>query len=207
MHQRKVFTTGKDVAKAEKALIMLHGRGASAFDILGLKSQLKVDDFAILAPQATNSAWYPYSFLEPVDKNQPWLNSALEWLKDIVENLQEEGIQAGNIYLLGFSQGACLSLEFAARNAFRFGGVVALTGGLIGETIDSSNYSGNFKQTPVYISTGNPDPHIPVERVHETVTILKSMNARVTVQVFDGKPHNVSPEEIEAANKMIFNNR
>lgn len=184
---------------------MLHGRGADARDILGLTQYLKVADFALLAPQATNNTWYPYSFLAPPEQNEPWLSYALELLKEMVNGAIRQGITTENIYFLGFSQGACLVLEFVARNAAGYGGVVGFTGGLIGDKIYQGNYSGDFKGAPIFIGTSNPDMHVPVERVHETTAILERMNAIVTEKVYDNMGHTISQDEIEMANRLVFN--
>lgn len=205
MHIKNIKTAGKSLQEAEKVLIMIHGRGGNAQDILGLASELNVSDYAFLAPAATNNTWYPYSFMVNSEHNEPWLSSALELLKEVVDNVMEQGISSENIYLLGFSQGACLTLEFAARNAKKYGGIVAFTGGLIGDVINRDNYSGNFSGTPIFIGTGNPDQHIPVERVEESQSILEEMNAEVKVKVYEGRPHTISQDEIEIANRLIFN--
>lgn len=183
---------------------MLHGRGATAQDILGLASYLNLEDYTKLAPQATNHTWYPMSFLATPDQNEPWLTSALKLLTEIVGDINDAGIDDDKIYFLGFSQGACLTLEFVTRNARRWGGVVAFTGGLIGDKIYHENYKGDFLETPVYIGTSDPDPHVPVERVNETAGIMAGMNARVTADVFPGMGHTVSNEEIEQAKRLVF---
>ena len=204
MHKKNIQITGKPLQEADKALIMIHGRGAYARDILGIASHLNVQEYALFAPEATNNTWYPYSFMAPPEQNEPWLSSALNLVKEAVDAATEQGISAENIYFLGFSQGACLALEFVARNAEQFGGVVALTGGLIGDKIDKENYSGNFNDTPIFMGTGNPDPHVPIERVKESANILEKMNAKVHLRVYEGKPHSVSQDEIEEANKFVF---
>ncbi|MCG2419182.1 dienelactone hydrolase family protein [Aequorivita sp. F47161] len=204
MHKKNIKTAGKSLKEAEKALIMIHGRGADARDILGLASHLNVSEFALLAPEATNNTWYPYSFLAKPEQNEPWFSSALNLLKITVDEVLSQGIAAENIYFLGFSQGACLTLEFVTRNAQKFGGVVAFTGGLIGDKVNTENYSGNFNETPIFIGTGNPDPHVPLERVNESVSILEKMNAKVKLQVYDGRPHTISQDEIEIANRVVF---
>ncbi len=204
MHKKNIHTAGKSLQEADKALIMIHGRGANARDILSLASQLNVSEYALLAPEATNNTWYPHSFMARPEQNEPWLSSALNLLKEVVDEVKKQSITAENTYFLGFSQGACLALEFAARHAQRFGGVVALTGGLIGDKIDQQNYSGNFKDTPIFMGTGNPDPHVPLERVKESVTILEEMNAKVKFKIYEGRPHTVSQDEIEEANLLIF---
>ncbi|QHT71628.1 phospholipase [Rhodocytophaga rosea] len=204
MHKKQIIQAGKDIKDAKKVLIMLHGRGASAEDILSIASYLKVNDFAILAPQATNYTWYPYSFLMPPKQNEPWLSSAIEVLKEIVKDINEQGISSAHIYFLGFSQGACLTLEFVARHATRWGGAVAFTGGLIGDKIYPENYSGDFNDTPVFIGTSDPDPHVPVERVEESVQVLERMHAQVTKKVYKNMGHTISQDEIDQVNKLIF---
>lgn len=184
---------------------MIHGRGATAEDVIGLANELNVDDFALIAPQATNYTWYPYSFLSAKQQNEPWLSSAIKLLGDLVLDLNHSGVKDEHIYFTGFSQGACLALEFVTRNAKRWGGVAAFTGGLIGDKIDTENYEGDFAGTPVFIGTSNPDPHVPVERVHATTKILTAMNANVTEKVYPNMGHTIVKDEILTANKLIFN--
>jgi phospholipase/carboxylesterase len=205
MHQKKIIAAGKKIDEATKVLIMIHGRGGTAEDILSLASSLNVHDFALLAPQATNNTWYPYSFLARPAENEPWLSSALSILKEIVSDIESRGMNKENIYFLGFSQGACLMLEFVARNATKYGGAVAFTGGLIGDKIYPENYTGNFNGTPVFIATGNPDPHVPVERVKATTGILKGMNALVTEKIYLNIGHIINQDEIDKANSIVFN--
>jgi len=204
MHTKNIITAGKDLKEAKKALILTHGRGASAQDILSQSAHLNVADYALLAAQATNHTWYPYSFMAPPAQNEPWLTSALTLLKDLVEDIVTAGITSENIYFLGFSQGACLTLEFVTRNATRYGGVVAYTGGLIGDKIQPANYHGDFAGTPVFIGTSNPDPHVPVERVYATTNILKDMNADVTEKIYLNMGHTINQDEIDHANNLVF---
>ena len=205
MHQKEIITAGKKITEAKKALIMLHGRGASAEDILRLKPYLNVEEFAILAPQATNSTWYPYSFLAPRDQNEPWLSSALNLITELVGDINMAGIPKDHIYFLGFSQGACLTLDYVTRNGGKWGGAVAFTGGLIGDKIYPETYAGDFQGTPIFIGTSNPDPHVPVERVKETMSFLKKMNASVTEKVYQNMGHTISEDEIDKANQLVFN--
>jgi phospholipase/carboxylesterase len=205
MHQKKIIYGGKPISEATKAMIMVHGRGASAADILSVATQFDVTDFALLAPQATNSTWYPYSFLAPPSQNEPWLSSALKLLKETVDDVISKGIAPGNIYFLGFSQGACLTLEFAARNAQQWGGIIAFTGGLIGDKINSENYKGDFAGTPLFIGTSNPDVHVPVERVYATTNILKDMGATVTEKIYTNMGHTINEDEITNANLILTN--
>ncbi len=205
MHIKNIITTGKPVTEARKALIMLHGRGAGANDILALATHLNVKEYALLAPQATNNTWYPSSFLLPAEQNEPWLSSALALIEETVQDIRKQGIEHENIYFLGFSQGACLVLEYVTRNPHKYGGIAAFTGGLPGEKIDESNYKGDFEGTRVFIGTGDPDSHVPVERVNRTAAIMNNLNASVRLEVYKNKTHSVSQDEIDLANKLIFN--
>lgn len=204
MHTKQVIRAGKQTGEATKAMIMVHGRGGSAEDILSLASYLPVNDFALFAPQATNNTWYPYSFLVAPKENEPWLSGALAVLQEVVADVQATGITTDNIYFLGFSQGACLTLEFVTRNATKYGAVVAFTGGLIGDQIYDQNYTGDFGGTPVFIGTSDPDPHVPVERVHATAEILTRMNAQVTKKIYKNMGHTISQDEINQVNELIF---
>lgn len=204
MHIKNIITAGKNLKDAEKALILVHGRGGTAQDILQLAQFFQISDFSFLAPQATNNTWYPLSFLALPQQNEPWLTSALDTLEDTVNTITGQGIDTENIYFLGFSQGACLSLEFVARTATRLGGVMAFTGGLIGDKIYEENYSGDFNGTPIFLSTGTPDPHIPLQRVHDSARVLKNLNAEVELQIYPDRPHTISQDEIDKAVKFIF---
>ncbi len=204
MHSKKIFTSGKDISEAKKVLIMIHGRGAFAEDILSLAGYFNLEDYALIAPQAENNTWYPYSFLAPPKQNEPWLSSALDVLSEVVTDIHKTGIKSENMYFLGFSQGACLTLEFVTRNAKKCGGVIAFTGGLIGDKIYSENYTGDFLLTPVFIGTSDPDPHVPVERVYASSAIIKNMNADLTTKIYPGMGHTISKDEIDQVNKLIF---
>lgn len=203
-NKQHILTAGQPVQKASKAIILIHGRGASAEDIISLQQHLHLEDFAIYAPQATQHSWYPFSFMAPVSQNQPALNSALELLHSLVTDIQAQGIPASRIYFAGFSQGACLTLEYVTRHAQQYGGVIAFTGGLIGETLVPENYSGDFGNTSVFIGTGDPDPHVPVTRVQQTVDQLVQQHANVLLKVYKGRPHTISADEIEQANKHVL---
>jgi phospholipase/carboxylesterase len=205
MHTKNIITAGRKLEEADKALIMVHGRGGRAGDILFLADELAAGDYALLAPQAMGNSWYPYSFLAPPAQNEPYLSSALDVLKGLVADINAAGIPNERIYFLGFSQGACLTLEFVTRNATRYGGVVAFTGGLIGDKIYPENYKGDFGETPVFIGTSDPDPHVPVERVHSSTHILRSLHAAVTEKVYPVMGHTISQDEIDQANNLIFN--
>jgi phospholipase/carboxylesterase len=205
MHKRNILSSGIPIEQASHAMILLHGRGADARGIMELSGVLDAKNFAFLAPQATNYTWYPYSFMAPEQANQPWLDSAIATVHGLIDELLEHGLTSEQIYLLGFSQGACLTLESAARKAMNYGGVIAFTGGLIGETIDPAKYSGSFDGAPILICSGNPDPHVPASRVKESTKLLTEMGARVSEHIFPGMPHTVTQEEIDLANKLINN--
>lgn len=203
-HILNIKQAGADLENAKKALIMIHGRGATAESILSLSNQLNVEGYALLAPQATNNTWYPHSFMASVQVNEPWLSSALNIVKQTVDKVIESGIAAKDIFFLGFSQGACLVAEYTTRNAQKYGGVVIFTGGLIGYNIKRDNYSGDFGQTPVFFGTGNPDFHVPLERVYASSEIAREMNANVIEKVYENRGHTISEDEIKTVNKLIF---
>ncbi|WP_460913183.1 alpha/beta hydrolase [Spirosoma areae] len=204
MNQKAILTAGQPLANAARTLILLHGRGGTASDILSIANHLTVSDFALLAPQAPDNSWYPASFLAPAAQNEPWLSSSLSMLADLVKSLGSQGIPPERLYFVGFSQGACLTLEFVARQATRYGGVVAFTGGLIGDKIYPEKYIGTFSETPIFIGTGDPDVHVPVKRVHESTVLLKSMGANITEKVYVNMGHTISQGEINEANSLIF---
>lgn len=203
MHLKNINYSGTQISQAKKAIILLHGRGASALDIMSITGYLHLTDFAIIAPQATNNSWYPYSFLFPPQKNEPWLTSALNLINELVKDLNQY-IETKRIYILGFSQGACLSLEFAARNAQKYGGIIAFSGGLIGDKIYSENYKGNFNKTPVFIGSSFDDQHIPAERVTETSDVFKIMNADVILKLYSDMGHTIIQDEINTVNSLIL---
>ncbi len=204
-HQNQpIAATGVELNKAKKAMILIHGRGASAQSILALSKEFEnVEDFVFLAPQASGHTWYPYSFLAPTKNNQPGIDSGLQAISDIISKLEKEGISKGNIFLLGFSQGACLASEFVARNPSKYAGLIALSGGLIGETIDLDSYSGNLQATPVFMGCSDIDAHIPKERVNESAEVFEKLNATVIKKLYPGMGHLVNEDEIEHINKII----
>ena len=202
---RELIKAGKSLDQAEKVLIMVHGRGGSAEDILGLAEHLNVAEFALVAPQASGNTWYPQSFLAPRASNEPSLSNALTTLRETVSYLEEAGFSKSQIYFLGFSQGACLTLDFVASNAARYGGVVAFTGGVIGDQVDHRNYHGDFDGTPIFIGSSDPDMHVPVSRVKESTALLEGMGAQVTEIIYENMGHTISHAEITQVNKLIFN--
>ncbi len=195
-HAQPVLALGAEIANARAAMILLHGRGASADDILGLAEHFMRDDVAYLAPDAAGHTWYPYPFIQPVERNEPYLSSALKLVDTIVQSIEAQGIPAERIIILGFSQGACLSTEYATRNARRYGGVAALTGGLIGAEVNQANYRGDFAGTPVLLGSSDVDPHIPLARVHETKAVMESLGAAVDERIYPGMPHTVNGDEV-----------
>lgn len=204
MHQQPFRTAGVPLATATKALILLHGRGGSAADILSLAPHLHVSDFALLAPQATQNTWYPFSFLAPPGQNEPGLTDALAAVGRAAAEAENQGIAQENLYFLGFSQGACLALEYVARHAARYGGVVAFTGGLIGDRLYPENYAGDFGGTPIFIGSSDPDMHVPVARVRASTALLTGLGAAVTEQIYPNMGHTISQEEIDVANTVVF---
>ena len=205
MHTKQFITANKALGEGQRVLVMIHGRGGTAEDILSLAPELDVRDFTWIAPKAMNNTWYPYSFMAPQAQNEPWLSSAISALDDVIKEIKASGIPQQSIFFLGFSQGACLTLEYVTRNAGKWGGVVAFTGGLIGDKIQPDNYKGDFGGTPVFIGTSNPDPHVPVERVYATANIMRDMNANVTEKVYLNMGHTINRDEIDQANKLVFN--
>jgi len=199
-----IVYTGKKISEAQKVLIMIHGRGGSAEDILSLASSLHVSDYALVAPQAEDSSWYPLSFLAPRAENEPYLSRSLQVLGDLVADLEAKGFSKSQLYFLGFSQGACLALEYTANHAASYGGIVAFTGGLIGDHVDHRNYHGDFMGTPVFIGSSDPDFHVPVKRVKESTALFEEMGANVTEIVYENMGHTISHSEIVQVNKLIF---
>ena len=196
----KVISHGQRIEDADRAVIMIHGRGATAESIIQLSD--KLPEASYLAPQAKNREWYLESFLEPREENQPHLDSALEQLDSLIDEVSEH-VSMDKIVLLGFSQGACLASEYTASNPTGYGGLVVLSGGLIGEKIQE--YSGDLEETPVYIGCSEKDPHIPEERVDATEKKLVEMNAEVEKQFFPGSSHGIFQPEIERTREIIDN--
>ncbi|HCD88226.1 MAG TPA: phospholipase [Algoriphagus sp.] len=199
-----LIQAGKDLKEASSAAILIHGRGASAQSIISLKSYLKLKDFALLAPQAEGNTWYPYSFMAPDESNQQSLKKSLGKIQKAFDQIVKKGIPTERIYLIGFSQGACLSLEFAALNAQKLGGVVAFTGGLIGEKLQPEKYKGNFDGTPVFIGSSNRDFHVPLTRIEESAQLLEKMGASVKTLIFDDPEHTIREEELEWVNEHLL---
>jgi predicted esterase len=194
---------GRDAREAEAAMILVHGRGGTAEEILGLAERLEHDDFCFLAPQAAGRTWYPLRFLSPLEENEPHLSSALRVLDRLFEQLAAAGIPAARVFLLGFSQGACLALEWAARNARRYGGVAGLSGGLIGPPGRDFAFEGTLAGTEVFLGCSDVDPHIPLERVEKTALVLGDLGGRVTKRIYPGMGHTINADEIEHVRGMM----
>jgi predicted esterase len=189
----------------DSALVLLHGRGGSAEDLLSLGEDLDVAGIRLIAPQAAGSTWYPESFLAPIERNQPYLDSALRRVGTIIAMLGDQGIPPARVALLGFSQGACLASEFVARNPRRYGAVMALTGGLIGPPGTMFDFPGSLDGTPVFLGASDPDLHVPFARVQETEAVLKRMGANVELRRYPGMPHTVNQDEMAVCRRLLTN--
>jgi phospholipase/carboxylesterase len=203
-HQNQpVIQSGAELDVAKAVMIMIHGRGAMAENILSLTAEFNIDGVAYLAPQAKGNTWYPFSFLYPVEKNEPGISSGLTLIDSIVNMVLQKGFTSEQIYLLGFSQGACLSLEYVAQNPKKFGGVFGLSGGLIGPALNSLSYDGNLGGVEVFLGCSDVDPHIPLERVHQTEEIFKKLGANVTKRIYKGMAHTVNQDEIDFITALV----
>jgi predicted esterase len=198
-----VLGAGEPLETARAVMILLHGRGATANDILSLANELPRAGFAFLAPQAANGTWYPYRFMEPTARNEPYLTSALDLLDATVREVRARNFVDEKILLLGFSQGACLATEYAARHAGRYGGIAGLSGGLIGPEGTPRDYAGSFAGTPVFLGCSDVDFHIPKERVLESAEVFERMGAKVTVRLYPNMDHTVNADELAAVGEMM----
>ena len=201
-HGQRVLEAGEPLQSARAAMVLLHGRGATADDIMTVASEVQMPGWAFLAPQAADNTWYPNPFTAPLDSNEPYLTAALDTVTRVVERV-ETRIPAQRIVILGFSQGACLTLEWSARHARRYGGVVGLSGGLIGPEGTPRDYPGHFDETPVFLGCSDIDPHIPMQRVVESGEVLKRMGGDVTVRFYPGMGHLVGIEEINTVRELM----
>jgi phospholipase/carboxylesterase len=199
----KIIYAGEPVDRAARAMILMHGRGAYAESMQGFIDELRAGRMVFIIPQAENLTWYPHRFIEKRKVNEPDLSSALQLIDAIVTALSSGNISRENIYLLGFSQGACLAADYAARFPARYGGIFILSGGLIGDRLDPSDYSGDLRQTPVFLGCSDMDFHIPEARVHESAGIFRQLNASVTEKIYPGLGHSVSREEIEIVKDIL----
>ncbi|MCB9008882.1 MAG: dienelactone hydrolase family protein [Ardenticatenaceae bacterium] len=203
-HQEQpLLQQGKPLHEAQAAMILVHGRGATAQSILELAAVLPHPEMAYLAPQAAGNTWYPYSFLAPMPQNQPGLDSGLQAVAEAVAKVEAAGIPAEKIIIGGFSQGACLASEFVARNARRYGGLLVFSGGLIGPPGTPRNYDGSLAGTPVFIGCSDVDFHIPVERVEETAVTLTHLGAVVNKKIYPNMGHTIIQDEIDQALKIV----
>ncbi|MDM8518791.1 dienelactone hydrolase family protein [Anaerolineales bacterium HSG6] len=200
---QKVYQAGKPLAEAKTAMILLHGRGAGALDILPLSDLLPHPDMAYFAPHALRASWYPFSFLAPLNNNEPYLSSALQIIDDLVRDIEQAGIPANKLVLAGFSQGACLSSEYIARHPRRYGGVLVFSGGLIGPPQMSRDYEGSLDDTPIFLGCSDTDFHIPEERVHESTATFKRMGANVTEVIYPNMGHTIIEPELVQARQIV----
>lgn len=198
-----VIRAGAPLGAARAAMILVHGRGASAEGMLGLADAFEASDIAYVAPQARSGSWYPQSFMAPIAQNEPHLSNALKTLSDVVADVERQGVPSEKIVLLGFSQGACLTLEFAARTARRLGGVAGLSGGLIGPEGTPRTYAGSLAGTPVFLGCSDVDFHIPLKRVNESAKVLKALGGNVTEIIYPGMSHTIVQDEVEHVKKIL----
>jgi phospholipase/carboxylesterase len=195
---------GLSIEEAEKVAIMIHGRGANAASILSLQNNLNLKSYALLAPQAPENTWYPYSFMATDHMNEPSLSRAIGIIDKLVKELFEHGVKAENIFFIGFSQGACLALEYAARNAQKYGAVIAFTGGLIGEELNPQKYFGDFNGAPVFIGANHKDMHVPLARIEATANLMEKLGAKVKTMIFEDTSHSIRQEELDWVNENIL---
>jgi len=204
LHQtQSLIFAGEKIEQAEMGMVLVHGRGADAASILKLADRLDTSGFAILAPQASGNIWYPHRFLAPLAQNEPWLSSALESIENAVKSIHQAGIPYEKSILIGFSQGACLVLEYAFRNPRRYGGIVGLSGGLIGEDGLLRVPSGSLSGTPVFIGCSDIDFHIPRYRVEETAEFFQSLGGEVDFRLYSDMDHTVNEDELTAVQKIL----
>jgi phospholipase/carboxylesterase len=203
-HQNQpLLDAGVPLSEATVAMILLHGRGASAQGMIALAEDLNVPDVAFLAPQAARRSWYPQSFMAPTEQNEPELSSALQRITDLLEQIQDAGLGPERVVLLGFSQGACLATEYAARHPQRYGGVVGLSGGLIGPEEAALDYEGSLDGTPVLLGCSDQDPYIPLERVQDTADVLQDMGGRVTTRIYESMGHTTNEDELRHVKRLL----
>ena len=198
-----VLMAGEPLGRARAAMLMVHGRGARAEDILSFAEQFNQPDFVYLAPQAAENTWYPNRFLVPMEQNEPWLSSALAFVDRTLSQIITAGISYKQVILLGFSQGACLALEFAARNARYYGGIVGLSGALIGPDNTPRNYPGSLAGTPVFLGCSDVDFHVPKERVDQTADVMRTLGGEVTEHLYPNMDHTVNQDEIKIVRGMM----
>jgi len=193
---------GPSLEEAESAVVLLHGRGDSSRGILALAPEFEAPQTVFLAPQAIGFSWYPHSFLSEVEQNEPWLSSALDRVEAAVTAIGRV-VPEEKMVLMGFSQGACLALEFAARNTGLYGGVVAFSGGLIGPDGTPRDYAGSLEGTPVFLGCSDVDVHIPVGRVHESAHVMEGLGGDVDERIYPGMGHTVNGDEIAWASTLL----
>lgn len=200
---RPVRVAGAPLDRAAAAMLMIHGRGAGAADILSYVPRLDWPHFAYLAPEAPDHTWYPHPFTAPLADNEPFLTASLTLISDLFDYLDRAGISAGRVVLFGFSQGACLALEYAARHTRRYGAVVGLSGGLIGPDSLSRADGGSFDGTPIFLGCSDVDPHIPKHRVEHAASVLQQMGGAVRVRLYPNMEHTVNDDELKVVRGLM----
>lgn len=203
----QILRRGSQTGEARAGLIMLHGRGATAESILALAEELDIEETAVLAPQAEGSVWYPQSFLAPREANQPGIDGAFAVVSSLIAELEGAGVPAERICLLGFSQGACLAADYLLHYPGRYGGVLALSGGLIGPPGTAFEPAGTLSGTPVFLGCSDSDPFIPAERVAETHEALERAGAASEIQLYPGMPHTINADEVARVNRILRGTR
>ncbi len=198
-----VLRAGEPLDKARAAMILIHGRGATAEDILSLRYEFDQPGFAYIAPQAANNTWYPNRFIAPIESNEPYLSSALAMIDSLVKSVIQAGVPMERLVLLGFSQGACLALEYAARNTGQYGGVIGLSGGLIGPDGTPRDYPGNLAGTPVFLGCSDVDAHVPKVRVEESAAAFERLGASVTMRIYPNMGHTINQDELDFVRSIL----
>ncbi len=195
---------GASLSEAKKAIIFIHGRGADSRSMMQLARALAPSpDTSLVYPEASGNTWYPLSFMAPTEQNQPFLDQAISLIDQLVDEITKNDISSEEIYFVGFSQGSCLALEYASRNAKRYGGVIVFSGGLIGPEIDRSKYPGDFSGTPIFMGCSDVDFHIPLQRLKDSTEVCQEMNAEVDLRIYPGMDHTIVQDEVEAAIKIL----
>ena len=203
MTRPRIIAAGVPLARADKAVILLQGRGATAADIFSLTDHFAQNDLAYVAPQAPGNSWYPHSFLAPLEDNEPALSEALATVGELIESLAKDGVAPERVVLLGFSQGGCLALEYAARHARRYAAVIGLSAGLIGPQNTPRNYAGSLAGTPVFLGCDDMDDHIPIERVKESTRVLRDLGGEVKQRIYSGMGHGINDDELAEVRNLL----
>jgi phospholipase/carboxylesterase len=196
-HQgQPLVAAGAPLAVADAAAVLVHGRGATANGIVATADEFYRHGVALLAPQAARNTWYPTRFTAPVEANEPGRSSGLRAIASAIETANRAGVPTDRVLVFGFSQGACLASEFVAHTPTRYGGLAAVSGGLLGTSIDLDGYTGDLERTPTHFGCSDDDPYVPVERVHESAAVFERLNADVTTRLYEGSGHSITDDDI-----------